>query len=543
MIDHLIGRPSPSLKKAQVLLVSTFWVLYLIRGPRHGPLVAKSISKFLTEHASAWQVHVLTMTGLYVLKNLDKILNLQSPEPLADIYSPSFFRATWILTALDAGFWTAMPIRPKPIRDIASLCFSIYYLIFADQADEKVRKVRATVTAEHLRISWEKATSTYLRLGRLFTTPRIQVLKGFEIARPPGSPYHSRIKAFLYYDGPRGSFKQHDKILLSFPGGGFVSMTPRHHDDSLCSWAKRLKIPIVSINYGYVMLSQRLRYSIVLLIFTVAFRKAPEYPYPYGLDECYDAYLEIIRTRGRCIGLSGHSDLQIVLIGDSAGGNLVAGTILKLLTNAAHPPLPLSVLLIYPALDLNFTSWMSDEQVRLLRQESVHELHSPGLMKRKESMYPGMSGRYRIEHEARDIDEFQLPNSIDHDMSSTSAHFAGSSNLHNKSYNDLTGRPALEPQSSEKSTSSSEIGTSLAMTSRVSYFSDKIITPEMLRAMVILYIGPHNRPDFTADYLLSPVNAPTELLAKFPKVYMLCGEVDPLVVSESRREAMGRTSS
>ncbi|KAE8872675.1 hypothetical protein PTNB73_01826 [Pyrenophora teres f. teres] len=51
----------------------------------------------------------------------------------------------------------------------------------------------------------------------------------------------------------------------------------------------------------------------------------------------------------------------------------------------------------------------------------------------------------------------------------------------------------------------------------------------MMRAMIILYIGPHHRPDFSTDYLLSPLLAPESLLAKFPKTWMLTGERDPLV--------------
>jgi alpha/beta hydrolase fold len=63
----------------------------------------------------------------------------------------------------------------------------------------------------------------------------------------------------------------------------------------------------------------------------------------------------------------------------------------------------------------------------------------------------------------------------------------------------------------------------------LSYFNDRIITPEMMRAMIILYLGPHNRPDFSTDYLLSPILAPEALLAEFPKVCLLTGERDPLV--------------
>lgn len=44
-----------------------------------------------------------------------------------------------------------------------------------------------------------------------------------------------------------------------------------------------------------------------------------------------------------------------------------------------------------------------------------------------------------------------------------------------------------------------------------------------------MYLGPHASPDFEVDYLLSPVHAPEDLLAHFPKTYMICGEKDPLV--------------
>lgn len=71
--------------------------------------------------------------------------------------------------------------------------------------------------------------------------------------------------------------------------------------------------------------------------------------------------------------------------------------------------------------------------------------------------------------------------------------------------------------------------TRLAMTSRVAFSQDRIITTELMRAMAILYIGPKNKPDFETDYLLSPLRAPAELLVQFPKTYLMCGEKDPLV--------------
>jgi len=69
----------------------------------------------------------------------------------------------------------------------------------------------------------------------------------------------------------------------------------------------------------------------------------------------------------------------------------------------------------------------------------------------------------------------------------------------------------------------------LTMTSRSGYFQDRIISPTMMRAMAILYIGPHLNPDFASDYHISPILTPSQLLAKFPPLLLQCGEKDPLV--------------
>src|ERR1700683_4122173 len=50
-----------------------------------------------------------------------------------------------------------------------------------------------------------------------------------------------------------------------------------------------------------------------------------------------------------------------------------------------------------------------------------------------------------------------------------------------------------------------------------------------MRAMAILYIGPHRNPDFATDYHISPILAPSHLLAHFPPLLMQCGEKDPFV--------------
>ncbi len=59
--------------------------------------------------------------------------------------------------------------------------------------------------------------------------------------------------------------------------------------------------------------------------------------------------------------------------------------------------------------------------------------------------------------------------------------------------------------------------------------NDQILTPEIMRTLITLYISPNNQPEFNKDYFLSPILAPEPLLAQFPKTYFLTGERDPLV--------------
>lgn len=46
--------------------------------------------------------------------------------------------------------------------------------------------------------------------------------------------------------------------------------------------------------------------------------------------------------------------------------------------------------------------------------------------------------------------------------------------------------------------------------------------------MAILYLSNRN-PDFSTDYQVSPIMTPSDVLARFPRVLMQCGEKDPFV--------------
>ncbi|CAK7272679.1 hypothetical protein SEPCBS119000_005251 [Sporothrix epigloea] len=579
MIDHVLGRPSIKSRRLQVLAVVAFWTTYLVRGNKHGPPGAQRLFRVLYRRFTAWQMVLLTMLYVYATRNFSTLVGLASPDPLTNMYDATFYRATWVLTALDAGFWTAMKIQTGWLREMASIVFSVYYLVAAEKADEKVRKVRGNLTVEHLRVSWNKGLTPYLRLLQGLACPRQSRWppRLVRIPRPATSDYHDQpILAWLYYDGSIDSLCASglDKVILDIPGGGFVSMGPRCNDERLFSWAVKTGLPVLSLDY----------------------KKAPEHPFPYALNECYDAYATLLNTRGRCIGMAAHSPLRVVVTGDSAGGNLASAMTLMLSLQSApvlppgqvvssansgdkdpwQLPLPEGLVLMYPCLDVNIGSWMSDEQMALIRDRSTRATNR-NVLRRKTKQYSDIAGTPgqsddetlmteavashasgNIHHEANDADAAADDEGADRSQfqrartpkpayshvnraSYSQMHASKAADKHTElalaqssaAFSAETrGTHASSPHESKVPTASYHpraISTQLATASTISYFNDRVLTPEMMRAMIILYVGPHNRPDFAQDYLLSPILAPDLLLARFPKTYFLTGERDPLV--------------
>ncbi|KAL6310381.1 Alpha/Beta hydrolase protein [Sparassis latifolia] len=564
MIDHLLGSPSPSWKRSQVFIVIIFWLWRILHGNPNGPSIlwmrrANRVLKRFTP----WQLVVSTLTGVYAVRHLDKILGLGSPEPLANLYSPSYYRATWIITGLDAGFATAMTIRPKWLKDLCSVLFSIYYIIYATEADEKVRKFRAVPTVEMLRTTWEKTTNPYIRA--ITHLPKVTIRRRLFLPRPGDSTYTRPIVAWLFFAPPEHHLARATDLILDFPGGGFISMTPEHHEDRLRMWAVRTGKPVLSIDYG----------------------KAPEYPYPYAIDECFDAYRVLVETGGQLIGMSG-AKFNVVFSGDSAGAHIAVNVMLKILETQIVVPHPVALMLNYATLDFNFTSWMSPENLRVLRTEQSTG-HLRGLVEQKDHLghisplsmvgdrklrrrkswrdtirnlgsptaerpSSGRPHRASVSVKAakaearahRDRSAVEEPGDVadvEDDAATVVPTREEEKPLQARVRFQFDDQAALDgPKEEAERTAEAAaaqlpaaaaqnvpLGTRLTMTSRTGYFQDRIISPSMMRSMAILYIGPHRNPEFATDYRISPILAPSGLLAQFPPLLMTCGEKDPFV--------------
>lgn len=156
--------------------------------------------------------------------------------------------------------------------------------------------MRANITLEQMRISWEKGEHPLIKLFTWRSRPSIKVRSTVNLSTYPGHSSRPDTPLLILFQGSLAEMRDCTHIVLDFPGGGFVSMKPEHHEDYLRVWARRTGAVVVSVNYG----------------------KAPEYPYPWAIDECFSVWRMIQESNGRCIGLSGENEIRIALAGDSA---------------------------------------------------------------------------------------------------------------------------------------------------------------------------------------------------------------------------------
>jgi monoterpene epsilon-lactone hydrolase len=118
-----------------------------------------------------------------------------------------------------------------------------------------------------------------------------------------------------------------DQVLLYIHGGGFVlGMTPLH-----------------------LQLGSYLAQNMGMRILLVDYRLAPDYPFSAALDDCVTAYRWLLKQ-----------DIlakNIVVAGDSAGGNLTITLLMKLRDSGS--PLPAAAACLSPVTDLTTKDYLS----------------------------------------------------------------------------------------------------------------------------------------------------------------------------------------
>ncbi|VVC91842.1 unnamed protein product [Leptidea sinapis] len=115
-------------------------------------------------------------------------------------------------------------------------------------------------------------------------------------------------------------------VIFHCHGGGFVAQSSKSHEGYLRDWATKLNMPILSIDYSL----------------------APKAPFPRALEEIFYAYCWLLNHFSE-VGTTGK---RIVFAGDSAGANLLASCMLKILK--ANIRRPDGIFLAYAPLLVSF---------------------------------------------------------------------------------------------------------------------------------------------------------------------------------------------
>jgi acetyl esterase len=148
----------------------------------------------------------------------------------------------------------------------------------------------------NIREDYGKVRRVQRRLATL-TAPRYRTPYREDAFEDGGDPIPVRIFE------PRE--QRRDDVLLFFHGGGWVTGDIVSYTSACTTMADLTGCVVASVDY----------------------RLAPEHPFPAGLEDCYRVTRALLKDPGR----AGIDDAdKIVLVGDSAGGNLVAAVSLLL---------------------------------------------------------------------------------------------------------------------------------------------------------------------------------------------------------------------
>lgn len=122
--------------------------------------------------------------------------------------------------------------------------------------------------------------------------------------------------------------QRREEVLLFLHGGGWVTGDIESYTPACATMADLTGCVVASVDY----------------------RLAPEHPFPAGLEDCWRIIRAILEAPWR---LGAESAARIVLVGDSAGGNLAAASCLLL--HERGLPVPQRQILLYPV-----THWDHD---------------------------------------------------------------------------------------------------------------------------------------------------------------------------------------
>lgn len=150
----------------------------------------------------------------------------------------------------------------------------------------------------------------------------------------------------IYAEWMKGKNYPEDKVILYFHGGGLVSGSTKSHRGIVAKFVKATGVKALTFDYAL----------------------APEKPFPQGLKDSVSAYQYLLDQNFKAE--------NIILMGDSGGGNLVLTLLLKLKEKSM--PLPKAAITLSAWTDLTNSgeSNRSNRQVDKLTTENANEMFS-----------------------------------------------------------------------------------------------------------------------------------------------------------------------
>lgn len=121
---------------------------------------------------------------------------------------------------------------------------------------------------------------------------------------------------------------ENPKLIIFIHGGGWVTGSVDSYTNTCNELSNKTKRIVIAIDY----------------------RLAPEYPYPFGFNDCYEA-INLIMKNLKALNLK---EEDVCLMGDSAGGNLVAAVSLK--ARDTRDFCVKNQILLYPALQTDYSN-------------------------------------------------------------------------------------------------------------------------------------------------------------------------------------------
>jgi monoterpene epsilon-lactone hydrolase len=201
---------------------------------------------------------------------------------------------------------------------------------------EKVRSLRAGISQVNKkalsRPSWQaRMMNTFtrftmkpmMRFGSVESLRKMTAALDEQSGKNLPQDINAKLVSGPGYDGEwiRIGRSRPKKVILYFPGGGFIMRMPVQHRGFVAKICRAAKSKALLVHY----------------------RLAPEIPFPGGLEDCLAAYHDL--------PAQGIAAADITIAGDSAGGGLVLSTLLALRDEGT--PLPRNAIVLSPLADLS----------------------------------------------------------------------------------------------------------------------------------------------------------------------------------------------